>query len=100
MSFEEYFNLFSQKKDKSRMEEASFIDAMKRNVSYSTQSSALNWRKPDSSKAKTFDDHVQMWSETDWDLRQLKHRLPRQNPSILTHTLPVQTTNECYTFTK
>ena len=64
MSFDEYFNLFSQKKDKSHMEEASLIDAMKRNVSYSTQSSALNWRKSDGSKAKTFHDHVQMWSET------------------------------------
>ena len=35
MSFDEYFNLFSQKKDKSYMEEASLINAMKRNVSYS-----------------------------------------------------------------
>lgn len=42
MSFDEYFKLFSQKKDKSHMEEASFIDAMKRNVSYSTQFSSLN----------------------------------------------------------
>lgn len=86
MSFDEYFNLFSQKKDKSHMEEASLIDAMKRNVSYSTQSSALNWRKSDGSKAKTFHDHVQMWSETDWDLRQLKHRLPRQANSVASTT--------------
>lgn len=59
MSLGGYFNLFSQKKYKSHMEEASLIDAVKRNVRYSTQSSAINWRKPDGSKAKTFHDHVQ-----------------------------------------
>ena len=87
MSFDENFNLFSQKKDKSHMEEASVIDAMKRNLSYSTQSSALNWRKLDGSKAKTFHAHVQMWSETDWDLRQLKQQLPHQTNSIASATI-------------
>lgn len=78
MSFEENFNLFSQKKDKSYREKASFIAAMKKNVSYAIQSSALNWRKLDSSKARRFDDHVAMWSETNRDLGQLKNRLTQQ----------------------
>lgn len=87
MSFEEYFNLFSQKKNKSHIEETSLIDATKRKFSYATQSSALNWHKPDGSKAKIFDNHVQIWSKTDWDLCQLKHHLPWQinsgNPAFI-----------------
>lgn len=60
------------------MEKTSLIDAMKRNISYFTQSLALNWRKLDGSKVKTFHNHVQVWSETDWDFCQLKHQLPCQ----------------------
>lgn len=65
ISFKEYFNLFSQKKDKSCMEKATLIDTMMRNICYFIQFFAINWRKSDSSKAKTFDSHVQIWLETD-----------------------------------
>ena len=68
------------------MEEAFFIDAMKRNICYSIQFSALNWRKSDGTKAKTFHDHVQMWSETDWDFCQLKHQLPCLANSVASTT--------------
>ncbi len=83
MSIEEYFNLFSQKKNKSHIEEVFLIDAMKKNVSYSTQSSALNWRKLDSLKASIFYNHIQILSKTDWDLCQLKHWLPWQTNPII-----------------
>lgn len=77
MSFEEYYNLFARKKEKSWMEDASFIDAMKRNVNYATQTSALNWQKVNGSDPVTFHNHVEMWSQTDWNLQQIKHWLPR-----------------------
>lgn len=51
------------------MEDASLIDAMKRNVNYGTQTSALNSQKRDGSGPVTFHDHVEMWSQTDWNLR-------------------------------
>jgi hypothetical protein len=37
MNFEKYYNLFSQKKNRFKMKNASLIDAMKFNVSYFTQ---------------------------------------------------------------
>ena len=77
MSFDEYYNLFIQKKERSCMEEASLIDAMKTNVNYATQAAAIAWRKPDGSFPSTFQDHVDMWSSVDWQLRQIKHRHPR-----------------------
>lgn len=77
MSFDEYFNLFIQKKERSGMEDASLIDAMKTNVNYSTQAAAIAWRKADGSLPTTFQDHVDMWSTVDWHLRQIKHRHPR-----------------------
>lgn len=81
MSFEEYYNLFTQE-ERSGMEDASLIDAMRSNVGYATQAAAISWRKEDGTKPVTFDDHVQMWADTDWDLRQLKHRHPRSTPAI------------------
>ena len=81
LSFEEYYNLFTQKKERSGMEDASLIDAMRSNVNYATQAAAISWRKTDGSRPVTFDDHVQMWSDTDWDLRQLKHRHSRTTPA-------------------
>lgn len=77
MSFDEYYNLFVQKKNRSNMEEASLIDAMKTNVNYATQAAAIAWRKPDGSLPSSFQDHVDMWSTVDWHLRQIKHRHPR-----------------------
>ena len=82
MSFDEYINLFSQRKDKSHMEKVSLIDVIKKNVSYSTQSLTFNWRKLDGSKVKSFYNHIQMWSEIDLDLCQFKHRLPYQTNSV------------------
>lgn len=84
MNFEEYYNLFSQKKERSGMEDASLIDAMRSNVNYATQAAAISWRKSDGSKPVTFLDHVQMWSDTDWQLRQIKHRHPRTAPASST----------------
>lgn len=77
LSFDEYYNLFIQRKERSCMEEASLIDAMKTNVNYATQAAAIAWRKPDGSLPSTFQDHVDMWSSVDWQLRQIKHRHPR-----------------------
>ena len=37
MSFVEYYNLFYQKKERSKMKNASLINCMKRNVNYFTQ---------------------------------------------------------------
>ena len=58
LSFEEYYNLFTQKKERSGMEDASLIDAMRSNVNYATQAAAISWRKTDGSRPVTFDDHV------------------------------------------
>lgn len=69
MSFEEYYNFFAQKKKKSRMKDASLIDAIKKNVNYATQTLALNWQKRNSSDLITFHNHVELWSQTDWNLR-------------------------------
>ena len=86
MSFEEYYNFFAQKNKKSRMEDTSLIDAMKRNINYAIQTSALNWQKHDSSDPIPFHNHLEMWSQTDWNLWQIKHRLPQQTSSSLTST--------------
>ena len=80
MSFEEYYNLFSQKKDRSRMEDASLIEAMKTNVNYSTHSAALMYRVPGTNRQPiTFDEHVTMWLETDRGLRQIRHLAPKSS---------------------
>lgn len=42
MSFDEYYNLFSQKKKHSHIEDASLIDVMKTNVNYSVQAAAIS----------------------------------------------------------
>lgn len=78
MTFEEYHNLFTQMKERSRMEDASLIDAMKANINYATQAAAIHYRLPETNREPvTFDEHVRMWSETDRKIRQLKHTLPR-----------------------
>ena len=41
MSFDEYYNLFIQKKERYCMQEASLIDAIKTNVNYATQAAAI-----------------------------------------------------------
>lgn len=64
MSFEEYYNFFAQEKEKSQIENISLIDAMKRNVNYSTQTSVLNWQKRDGLGPVILHDHIEMWSQT------------------------------------
>ncbi|KAI4085795.1 MAG: hypothetical protein L6R37_008469, partial [Teloschistes peruensis] len=43
-SFAEYYHLFCQKKERSRMDDASLVDCLKRNVNYATQLAAFSWR--------------------------------------------------------
>ena len=77
LPFDEYYNLFLQKKERSQMEDASLVDALQRNVNYNTQLSAMSWRNPEGQEPSTFNEWVQAYSETDNKLRQLKHRMPR-----------------------
>ncbi|KAL9062677.1 MAG: hypothetical protein Q9161_009767 [Pseudevernia consocians] len=77
LPFDEYYNLFLQKKERSQMEDASLVDALQRNVNYNTQLSAMSWRTPEGQEPSTFNEWVQAYSETDNKLRQLKHRMPR-----------------------
>ncbi len=44
MSFAKYYNLFYQKKERSKMKDASLIDCMKRNVNYFTQVVVMSWQ--------------------------------------------------------
>ena len=79
LTFEEYYNLFSQKKERSKMEDASLIDAMKANINYSTQTAAIHYRVPGTNQEPvTFDEHVAMWAQTDRKIRQIRHISPRQ----------------------
>ena len=65
LSFEEYYNLFAQKKDRSKMEDASLIDAMKSNIIYAIQAAAVHYRVPGTNlEPVTFDQHVAMWLNT------------------------------------
>ena len=78
LSFEEYNTLFSQKKDRSRMEDASLIDAMKANINYSVQTAAVHYRVPGTNlEPITFDEHVAMWLSTDRKIRQIRHLAPK-----------------------
>jgi hypothetical protein len=78
MSFEEYYNLFSQKKDRFKMEDASLIDVMKANINYFTQSAVLMYRVSGTNQRSiTFEEHVIMWLETDRGLRQIRHIAPK-----------------------
>ena len=89
--FDEYYNLFLQKKERSQMEDASLVDALQRNVNYNTQLSAMSWRTPEGQEPSTFNEWVQAYSETDNKLRQLKHRIPRAaTTNIAATTLPVK----------
>jgi hypothetical protein len=94
MSFEEYYNLFSQKKDRSKMEDASLIDAMKANINYSTQSAALMYRVPGTNQRPiTFEEHVTMWLETDRGLRQIRHIAPKASTTSTAITTPPKRPN-------
>jgi hypothetical protein len=74
MSFEKYYNLFFQKKNRFKMKDASLIDAMKFNVSFFTQSVVLMYRVLKiNQRSITFDEHVTMWLETNRELRQIRH---------------------------
>jgi hypothetical protein len=74
MSFEKYYNLFFQKKNRFKMKNASLIDAMKFNVSYFTQAAVLMYRVSEiNQRSITFDEHVTMWLETNRELRQIRH---------------------------
>lgn len=81
MPFDEYYNLFLQKKERSQMEDASLIDALKRNVNYQTQVNALSWRNSEGRKPSTYSEYVQAFKDTDEELRQLKHRMPKPTTS-------------------
>ena len=78
MPFDEYWNLFCQKKERSRMDESSLIDCLKRNVSYSTQTAAWSWRTSLGQRPSTLLEHAMAFKEMDDEMRQLKHRQPRQ----------------------
>ena len=82
MSFDEYYNFFVQKKERSGMEDASLIDAMKTNVNYSTQAAAIAWRKADGTLPTTFQDHVDMWSTVDWQQIPLPPRPLLNEPKL------------------
>ena len=87
LSFEEYYNLFAQKKDRSKMEDASLIDAMKSNINYVIQAAAVHYRVPGTNlEPVTFDQHVAMWLNTDRKIRQIKHLAPNNR------TIPTSTT--------
>ena len=88
LPFDEYYNLFLQKKERSQMEDASLVDALQRNVNYNTQLSAMSWRTPEGQEPSTFDEWVQAYSETDNKLRQLKHRIPRAITANTAATIP------------
>lgn len=62
ISFEEYYNLFAQKKDESQIKEAFLIDAMKKNINYNIQILSLNWQKPNSSSSITFHNYIKIGS--------------------------------------
>lgn len=91
-SFDEYYNLFYQKKERSQMENASLVDCMKRNVNYSTQVAAMSWRTKTGHRPTTFDEWVSAYSETDEELQQLKHRQPRNASSVAAPTKPKTST--------
>ncbi len=93
LPFDEYYNLFLQKKERSQMEEASLIDALQRNVNYDTQRAAFSWRTRLNEKPSTFDEWVQAYSDSDNELRQLKHRMPRQTPVTPTPTSKPKTSD-------
>ena len=79
LTFEEYYNLFSQKKERSRMEDASLIDAMKANINYTTQTAAIHYRIPGTNQEPvTFDEHVAMWAPNGLKIRQIRHISPHQ----------------------
>ena len=88
LPFHEYYNLFLQKKERSQMEDASLVDALQRNVNYSTQLAAMSWRTPQGQKPSTFNEWVQAFSETDNELLQLKHRMPRAATTNAAATTP------------
>ena len=87
-TFAEYYQSFCQKKDRSGMEDASLIDCFKRNVTYSTQLAALNWRNSEGKKPSTFQEYVDAFTEIDEELQQLKHRQPRAAISPAAHIKP------------
>jgi hypothetical protein len=74
MNFEKYYNLFSQKKNRFKIKNASLINAMKFNVSYFTQLIVLMYRVLEiNQRLIIFDKHVIMWLETNRELRQIRH---------------------------
>ena len=81
------------------MEDASLVDTLKRNVNYQTQLSAISWRTPiGNRKPSTFKKYVQAFKETNNNIRQLKHRIPKQaistaRSSILATKPKATTTN-------
>ncbi|KAI4089533.1 MAG: hypothetical protein L6R37_008026 [Teloschistes peruensis] len=77
MPFHEYYHKFCQKKERSRMDDPSLLDCLKRNVNYAVQAAAFTWRDIHGRSPVTFQDHVEAFSDVDAKIAQLKHRQPR-----------------------
>jgi hypothetical protein len=74
MSFEKYYNLFSQKKNRFKMKNAFLMNVIKININYFTQLTTLMYRVSKiNQRSITFDEHVIMWLKTNRDLRQIRH---------------------------
>lgn len=99
LPFEEYYNLFSQKKERSHMEDASLIDALNHNVNFQTQQASVSWRTPEGKIPSTFAEYVLMYSQIDNKLRQIRHRLPRQSSAPATTGAGTKNSNQKPTVT-
>ena len=62
------------------MNDASLIDCLKRNINYATQLTAFSWQGSDGKWLSIFYEYVQIFTETDEELQQLKHWQP--HPSV------------------
>lgn len=75
--FHEYYHLFCQKKERSRMDDTALLDCLKRNVNYTVQEKTFTWRTKQGNRPVTFNEHVEAYNDIDSLLSQLKHRQPR-----------------------
>ena len=76
-NFIEYYQLFSQKKNRFDMKKTSLIDCFKRNVNYFVQKKCLIYKNFDEIKFVTLDDHVRDYFDIDDELQTFRHRQSR-----------------------